>query len=190
MMPGKGKWSLYGDFVGDNETLDDAAARTLSNLTGLDNLLMIQVGAFGEIDRDPGQRVISVAYSSLINVSDYDENLRRKYGVEWVDIEDLPELYSDHKKMVDEAIRKLRNRLSTEPLCFSLLPDMFTLTQLQQVYEAILGEEIDKRNFRKRVKAIPFIQKTEHIDKLTSKRGAALYCFNEEVFNKTEKFRL
>lgn len=190
MMPGKGEWSLYGDFVGCDETLDDAAVRTLSNLTGLDKLPMLQVGAFGDIDRDPGKRVVSVAYSSLINVSDYDEALRKKYGVEWVDIEDLPRLYSDHKRMVNEAIKQLRSRLSSEPLCFNLLPELFTLTQLQQVYEAILGQEIDKRNFRKRVKAIPFIQKTEQIDKLSSKRGAALFCFNEDVFNKTEKFRL
>lgn len=190
MNPGAGEWSLYGDFVGKDESLDEAAERTLSKLTGLDNQFMRQVGAFGDIDRDPGRRVISVAYCSLINVSDYDEKLRKKYGVEWVDIEELPQLYSDHKKMVDSAIEQLRRHLSSEPLCFNLLPELFTLTQLQNVYEAILGQEIDKRNFRKRIKAMPYIQKTEQIDKRTSKRGAALFFFNEEDYQKAEKFRL
>lgn len=190
MNPGLGEWSLYGGFVGNNESLDAAASRTLKELTGLDSQYMQQVGAFGEIDRDPGQRVISVAYCSLINVSDYDESLCNEYSVEWIDFKDMPALYSDHKKMVDCAIDKLRRNLSTEPLCFNLLPELFTLTQLQNVYEAILGEEIDKRNFRKRIKVMPYIQKTEYIDKVTSKRGAALYRFNEEIYQSAESFRL
>lgn len=190
MNPGKGEWSLYGGFVQMNESLEQAATRTLCSLTGLDNIYMTQVGAYGAVDRDPGERVISIAYCSLINVSDYNEAQQTEYGVEWVSIDELPHLYSDHNKMVTEAIEKLRRHLSTEPLCFNLLPEHFTLTQLQKVYEAILGEEIDKRNFRKRIKTMECIQKTKLVDKLSSKRGAALYRFSESRFQKEEKFKL
>lgn len=190
MNPGLGELSLYGGFVGKNESLDEAAKRTLKELTGLENQYLQQVGAYGEVDRDPGMRVISVAYCSLINVSDYDESLCMEYKVRWVDIDEIPTLYSDHKIMVDKAIEKLRRQISTEPLCFNLLPELFTLTQLQTVYEAILGETIDKRNFRKRIKAMPYIKMTEKIDKLTSKRGAVLYRFDEETYQRTSMFKL
>lgn len=190
MDPGRGEWSLYGGFVRHDESLDDAANRVLSDLTGLNQLYMKQVGAFGAIDRDPGERVISVAYCALINVKDYDDELRQKHGLEWISIDHLPELYSDHRQMVKSAIVMLRRRLKTEPLSFNLLPELFTLTQLQHVYEALLSNEIDKRNFRKRIKQIDFIEKTEFIDKLTSKRGAALYRFNQKAYNEDPTFKL
>ena len=167
MDPGRGEWSLYGGFVEENESLDDAANRVLFQLTGLKDIYMKQVGAFGAIDRDPGERVISIAYCALINVNDYDESLLKEHQVEWVNLEDLPKLYSDHNDMVKKAITLLRRRISSEPLSFNLLPDLFTLTQLQHVYEAILSENIDKRNFRKRIKAIEYIEKTDLIDKVT-----------------------
>lgn len=190
MDPGRGEWSLYGGFVEENEGLDDAANRVLKSLTGLDNLYMKQVGAFGAVDRDPGERVVSIAYCALINVRDYDETLQREHGVEWVTLDSLPHLYSDHLDMVRKALSLLRRRLSTEPICFNLLPDMFTLTQLQHVYEAILGEETDKRNFRKRIKSIDFIERTGLIDKVTSKRGAALYRFNKQSYMEDPIFKL
>ena len=190
MDPGRGEWSLYGGFVGEDESLEEAASRVLYTLTGLEDIYMKQVGAFGAIDRDPGERVITVAYCALINVNDYDERLRKEHGVEWVSIDELPPLYSDHNEMVRKAITLLRRRISTEPLSFNLLPELFTLTQLQHVYEAILGEQIDKRNFRKRVKGIDFIEKTEYIDKLTSKRGAVLYRFNKKMFSNEASFKL
>ncbi len=190
MDPGRGEWSLYGGFVREDESLEDAAHRTLQELTGLKRMYLKQVGAFGAIDRDPGERVISVAYCALINVKDYDERLLQEHEVTWVNLDDLPQLYSDHNKMVSKALTLLRRRIGREPLSFNLLPDLFTLTQLQQVYEAILGTEIDKRNFRKRVKEIDFIEKTELIDKLTSKRGAALYRFNKRMYNGNTNFKL
>ncbi|MCD8203071.1 MAG: NUDIX hydrolase, partial [Prevotella sp.] len=182
MDPGRGEWSLYGGFVGEKESLDDAANRVLYELTGLTGLYMKQVAAFGAVDRDPGERVISVAYCALINVNDYDNKLLEEHQVEWVNLDELPKLYSDHNDMVRKAITLLRKRISTEPLSFNLLPEMFTLTQLQLVYEAILGEPIDKRNFRKRISTMEFIQPTGLIDKLSSKRGAALYRFNKKVY--------
>ena len=190
MDPGRGEWSLYGGFVKNDESLEDAANRVLQDLTGLNKIYMKQVGAFGAIDRDPGERVISVAYCALINVKDYDDKLRKEHGLQWVNIDALPQLYSDHNIMVQKAITMLQRRINTEPLSFNLLPDLFTLTQLQHVYEAILGEEIDKRNFRKRIKQIDFIEKTELIDKLTSKRGAALYRFNKKMYADYPSFKL
>lgn len=190
MDPGRGEWALYGGFVGTDESVDEAAHRVLCELTGLKNLYMKQVHTFGAIDRDPGERVISVAYCALINVKDYDESLLQEHGVQWVELNKIPPLYSDHNEMVNRAISMLRRRISTEPLSFNLLPDLFTLTQLQHVYEAVLGEEIDKRNFRKRIKSIDFIEKTELIDKLTSKRGAALYRFNKRMYEEDPSFKL
>ena len=190
MDPGRGEFSLYGGFVGVDESLPDAANRVLRDLTGLDKLYIKQVGAFGNIDRDPGERVISIAYCALINVKDYDDNIRLQHGLEWVNLEDMPQLYSDHNIMVSKAINMLRRRINTEPLSFNLLPDLFTLTQLQHVYEAILGEEIDKRNFRKRIKTIDFIEKTELVDKITSKRGAALFRFNKRAYEDDPNFKL
>ena len=186
MDPGRGELSLYGGFVGAKESLSDAANRVLQDLTGLRNLYMKQVGAFGNIDRDPGERVISITYCALINVKDYDDNLRIQHDLEWVNLEELPKL----NIMVNKAITMLRRRVNTEPLSFNLLPELFTLTQLQHVYEAILGEEIDKRNFRKRIKQIDFIEKTEVIETITSKRGAALYRFNKRAYEDDPNFKL
>ncbi|MBQ6768782.1 MAG: NUDIX hydrolase [Prevotella sp.] len=188
--PGRGEWSLYGGFVGANESIDDAASRTLFELTGLRNLYMRQVGAFGNIDRDPGERVISVAYYALINVKDYDDNLRREHGVEWVNIKQLPPMYSDHRDMIRKARRMMREKIKSEPISFRLLPSLFTLTQLQRLYEAVNGEEVDKRNFRKRVKEMEFIEKTELIDKTGSKRGAYLYRFNSNTYDEDPIFKL
>jgi ADP-ribose pyrophosphatase YjhB (NUDIX family) len=188
MDPGRGEWSLYGGFVSADESLDECADRTLEELTGLKNLYIRQVGAFGSVDRDPGERVISIAYYALINVNEYDEKLRISHGVEWVEIDKLPPLYSDHNEMVSQALRIMRQKIKTQPISFSLLPQLFTLTQLQRLYEAVGGQEIDKRNFRKRIKEMDFIEKTELIDKTSSKRGAFLYRFNKNAYN--DKFKL
>ena len=190
MDPGRGEWSLYGGFVGAEESLEDAANRVIYELTGMRNLYIRQVGAFGAIDRDPGERVISVAYCTLINVKDYDDSLREQYGLQWVNLDELPTLYSDHNIMVRNALAQIRRRINTEPLGFRLLPSLFTLTQLQHVYEAVQGSPIDKRNFRTRIKDIDFIEKTELIDKVTSKRGAALYRFNKRIYEDDPTFNL
>ncbi len=190
MDPGRGQWSLYGRFVGSNESLEDAANKDLLELTGLNKIYMRQVGAYGAINRDPGERVISVAYCALINVKDYDDKLLKQYGLEWVNLENLPQLYSDHNQMVKDTILMLRRHINTEPLIFNLLPNLFTLTQLQTVYEAVLDEKIDKRNFRNRIKQFDFVEKTGLIDKLTSKRGAALYRFNKRIYLEDPTFKL
>jgi len=188
--PGRGEWSLYGGFVGADESLNDAAHRVLFDLTGLRNLYIRQVGTFGSVDRDPGERVISVAYYALINVKDYDDALRQQHNLEWVIVDDVPKLYSDHNEMVQMALKLMRTKIKTAPISFRLLPSLFTLTQLQKLYEAVMGEEVDKRNFRKRVKDMDFIEKTELIDKTTSKRGAYLYRFNKRAYDEDPYFKL
>ena len=190
MDPGRGEWSLYGGFVRNDESVDDAAHRVLFELTGIRTLYMRQVGAFGNVDRDPGERVVSIAYYVFINVADYDDRLRQEYRLEWVNLEELPQLYSDHNQMVEKALKLMRLKMATEPVAFRLLPSLFTLTQLQKLYEAVKGEELDKRNFRKRIKEMNFIEKTELIDKSGSKRGAALYRFNKRLYSEDPNFKL
>ena len=190
MDPGRGEWSLYGGFVASDESVDDAATRTLYELTGLRNLFMRQVGAFGKVDRDPGERVVSIAYYALINVKDYDEEMRLQHGVKWVDINEIPQLYSDHNEMVRKARKLMQQKLAQEPVGFRLLPSLFTLTQLQNLYEAVNGAELDKRNFRKRIKEMDFIENTELVDKTSSKRGAYLYRFNKRAYNEAPNFKI
>ena len=182
--PAKGQWSLMGGFVQENESVNDAAKRVLSELTGLTDVYMEQVGTFGEIERDPGERVVSVAYYALLNINESDRELVQKHNAFWVNINELPELIFDHPQMVEQARELMRMKASTEPIGFNLLPKLFTLSQLQSLYEAIYGEDIDKRNFRKRVAEMDYIEKTDKIDKSGSKRGAALYKFNNKVYRK------
>lgn len=188
--PAMGEWSLMGGFVQENESVDDAAKRVLNELTGLSNVYMEQVGSFGEIGRDPGERVISVAYYALININEYDKELVQQHNAFWVNINELPALIFDHPQMVTQARMLMQQKASTEPIGFNLLPKLFTLSQLQSLYEAIYGETIDKRNFRKRIAEMDYIEKTEMIDKTGSKRGAALYQFNEKAYRKAPKFKL
>ncbi len=188
--PARGLWSLMGGFVQRGESVDEAAGRVLAELTGLERVHMEQVGAFGEVDRDPGQRVVSVAYYALINIEESDRELVRQHNAHWVRVDELPPLIFDHQKMVERAREKLKHKASTEPIGFNLLPRLFTLSMLQSLYEAIYGEPIDKRNFRKRVAEMGYIEKTGKIDKTGSRRGAALYTFNEKAYLKAPKFKL
>lgn len=188
--PAMGEWSLMGGFVQQSESVNDAAKRVLTELTGLENVYMEQVGTFGEVERDPGERVISIAYYALININEYDRELVRQHNAYWVNINELPPLIFDHPQMVEQARKLMQQKASTEPIGFNLLPKLFTLSQLQSLYEAIYGEQIDKRNFRKRISEMDYIEKTDKIDKTGSKRGAALYKFNEKAYRKAPKFKL
>ncbi|MDE6018302.1 MAG: NUDIX hydrolase [Muribaculaceae bacterium] len=175
MMPGKDKWSLMGGFVEENESLDDAAKRVLHQLTGLEDIYMDQVGAFGDLDRDPGARVISIAYCALLNFDDQDHQRVTDNNAHWIPLDEMPELFFDHPKIVEKALGHLRQQVHGKSIVFRFLPELFTLSQLQAVYEAILGEKLDKRNFRKRMMEGSVLEKTELIDKSNSKRGATLY---------------
>lgn len=188
--PALGKWSLMGGFVQENESVDDAAKRVLAELTGLDQVYMEQVSSFGAIDRDPGERVVSIAYYALININEYDREPVQRHNAFWVNINELPPLIFDHQAMVEQTRALMQQKASVAPIGFNLLPKLFTLSQLQSLYEAIYGEAIDKRNFRKRIAEMDYIEKTDLIDKTSSKRGAALYQFNEKVYRKAPKFKL
>lgn len=182
--PAKGSWSLMGGFLKTNESINDAASRVLAELTGLTNVYMELLSAFGDIDRDPGARVISVAYYALININEYDKDLVKQHNAHWMNIKQLPDLIFDHSKMVEKALRRLRRKASSEPVGFNLLPDKFTLPQLQRLYEAIYQVELDKRNFRKKILSWGILEKMSEKDRESSKRGAFLYRFNEEKYHK------
>lgn len=188
--PEKGKWSLMGGFMNEDESADDAARRVLSQLTGLENVFMEQVGAFSQIGRDPGERVISIAYYALLGPDEYDNERLAQFEAQWIDINDMPTLGFDHPQMVAKALKIMRTKLNNKPIGFNLLPKLFTLTQMQQLYETILGEPIDKRNFRKRIAETECIEKTDLIDKSGSRRGATLYRFNDSVYETIHKFKI
>jgi len=181
--PSKGKWSLPGGFVRKDESLDEAACRIMSSLTGLNDLYMEQLKAFGSVDRDPGGRVISVAYYSLIGKHEIDAEKQRCNEAHWRALSAIPELIFDHDIMVSAAREALRNRVKVQPVGFELLPEKFTLVQLQELYEAIYQRKIDRRNFRKKILSMNFLEKLDEKEKETSKKGAYYYRFNEEKYN-------
>jgi len=192
--PAKGQWSLMGGFVTPEESLDDAAQRIVLKLTGLEDVYMEQLYAFGDPRRDPGGRIISVAYFSLIKINEYDKELVKKNGAFWVPLSELPELIFDHNDMVLKALRKLRIRARTQPIGFELLPQKFTIPQLQRLYEAIYQKPFDKRNFRRKVLTMGLLDKLEEKEKETSKKGAYYYQFNttkyEELLRRGFNFEL
>lgn len=184
--PAKGKWSLAGGFVKEQESLYEAACRILFNLTGLRDVYMEQSYTYGEVKRDPGARVISTAYSALIKIQDIDRELREKNGAHWQLISRLPELIFDHKKMVEKALEDLQMQIKVKPVGFELLPGKFTLVQLQDLYEAIYRRTIDKRNFRKKILSMNILERLDEKEKETSRKGAYYYTFISERY---EAFR-
>lgn len=176
--PNKGEWSLMGGFVQDYEDVDAAAKNVLLKLTGLSDVYLEQLYTFGNVNRDAGARVISVAYYSLIKINDYDKEVVRKNGAEWFKASEHPSLVFDHNDMVQNAISKLRRKCRTQPIGFELLPEKFTIPQLQSLYEAILMKPLDKRNFRKKMLSMNLLDKLEEKDKESSKKGAYYYKFN------------
>lgn len=181
---------LHGGFVQENEDLDDVATRIIRERTGVEKEYTDQVGTWGKQKRDPKARVISVAYYTLLNIAECDPQKIAKYNSVWVDVDALPELQLDHADMVHFALFQLRMFIGQKPIGFHLLPHLFTLTQLQHMHEAVLGVKLDKRNFRRRVAEMSFIVKSDQIDKLHSKRGAALYQYDEEMYKFFNKFKL
>lgn len=180
--PEKGKWSLMGGFVAPEESLDNAAQRIVSQLTGLDNVYMEQLSAFGDVNRDAGGRIVSVAYFSLLKINEHDSELVKQHGASWISVTELPELIFDHQDIVKTALRKLRIRARTQPIGFELLPEKFTIPQLQRLYESIYQIPFDKRNFRRKLLAMGLLEKLNEKEKETSKKGAFYYQFNKEKY--------
>jgi 8-oxo-dGTP diphosphatase len=182
--PAKGEWSLMGGFLKEKESIDQAAERVLFKLTGLCNVFLEQLQGYGELDRDPGERVISVAYYALIKIDDYDEELAQQYNAKWFPISDFPKLIFDHNIMVDKALRRLQRKAQNQPIGFELIPPKFTIPQLQRLYEAIFRKEFDKRNFRKKILSFHVLKKLEEKDRESSKKGAYLYQFDRKEYNR------
>ena len=182
--PARGKWSLAGGFVEQDESLDIAASRVLRNLTGLKNVFMKQLYSYGDIARDPGARVISVAYWALIKIKDIDYKLSKRSGAHWQSMTKLPDLIFDHQKMVERALSELRMQVKIKPVGFELLPEKFTLVQLLDLYEAIYQKNIDKRNFRKKILSMNILEKLDEKEKETSKKGAYYFRFIRERYKK------
>lgn len=182
--PARGEWSLFGGFVQDGESLDEAANRILYQLTGLQKIYMEELQAYGEVDRDPAGRVVSVAYYSLIPAKEFKEASNNRYGATWVSLEALPRLIMDHNQMVAKGLRRLKRRAASQPIGFELLPRDFTMPQLQALYEAIYQVELDKRNFRKKIMAMDVLIKLDAKDKSSSRKGAYLYRFDRHKYRK------
>jgi 8-oxo-dGTP diphosphatase len=185
--PAKGKWSLAGGFVKENESLDASASRILRKLTGLDSVYLKQSYSYGDVDRDTGARVISVAYFALITIRDINKDLAEQNSVRWRSISKLPYLIFDHPEMVKRALTDLQNQVKVKPVGFELLPEKFTLVQLQDLYEAIYQRKVDKRNFRKKILSMGILEKLEEKEKETSKKGAYYYRFNKTRYEKLKQ---
>ena len=182
--PERGNWSLMGGFLKKQESLDTAAKRILNDLTGLKNIYLEQLHAFGDVNRDPEERTISIAYYALIDVNSHDKELVKQHSASWFSINELPELIFDHQQMVEAALKRLQHKAAHEPVGFELLPDKFTLPQLQKLYESIYDTDLDKRNFRRRVLSMGVLVNTKEKQKNYSKKGAFLYEFDEKEYSK------
>lgn len=179
--PEKGNWSLMGGFMQETETLDDAAIRVLNQLTGLDNIYMEQLRAYSALDRDPIERTVSVSYYALVDIDRY--KLNEDFSAKWFNISDFPKLIFDHNEMVEHAMSRLRYRAFTKPIGFELLPEKFTMKELQNLYEAILGETLDKRNFINKINSLDILVKTDEKDMKSSRKGSFFYTFDEDKYN-------
>jgi 8-oxo-dGTP diphosphatase len=181
--PKKGQWALPGDYIEKDLSMEDTPSKVLFRLTGLTNVFVQQLGAFGQLDRVDYRRVITVAYFAFISPQKY--KLIKGEGtsdVRWFEISDIPPLLFDHNAIVDIAIKQLKEKTRTEPIGFELLPQKFTLTQLQRLYEAILGHLLDTRNFRKKVLKLQTLIDLKEVDSSVPHRAPALFSFDDKKY--------
>lgn len=186
--PFEGGWALPGGFVHVDETLDEAARRELNEETGLADIYLEQLYTFGQVDRDPRERIVTVAYYALVNLEGH--NVRASTDARnaaWFPVSDLPPLAFDHPKILAMAHERLRGKVRYQPIGFELLPERFTLRQLQHLYEVILDRELDKRNFRKKVLAMGIVKETGEIEKDVAHRAAQLYRFDKRTYDRLTK---
>ncbi|WMI68302.1 NUDIX domain-containing protein [Mangrovimonas sp. YM274] len=185
----KGKWALPGGWIKEEESIDNAAHRLLRELTALDNIFLEQLKAFGDPDRFPLGRVITIGYYALIKIEDY--NITAGFtasDAKWYDVANIPELIYDHNKIINFSLKQLRNRVKQAPIGFNLLPEKFTLLQLMQLYEQILGVEMDKSNFRRKILRMKLLEALDEKQQDVSHRAAKLYRFDYAIYKKlTEK---
>lgn len=183
--PFAGKWALPGGFVHIDETLDDAARRELQEETGVADLYLEQLYTFGDPHRDPRERVVSVAYYALVNLLQHQVTASTDArNAAWFSMDDTPPLAFDHDRILAMALQRLRAKVRYQPIGFELLPKKFTLTQLQRLYENILGTPLDKRNFRKKLLGMDLLIELDEVEQDVAHRAARLYRFDEAKYRK------
>ncbi len=186
--PFEGAWALPGGFVRLDETLEEAALRELTEETNLSRVYLQQLGAFSRVDRDPRERVVSVAFFALVKMSDHRvQAATDARDAAWFSVHDTPTLAFDHEEILEFAVERLRDKLRRAPIGFELLPKKFTLTQLQKLYEVILEKQLDKRNFRKKVLGMDLLIETDEVEQDVAHRAARLYRFDERKYKKLSK---
>lgn len=181
--PFKGEWALPGGFVRVEESLEAAALRELREETGIENVFLEQLYTFGSINRDPRERVVTVAYYALVNLSEHRIKATTDASdAAWFPLVEVPRLAFDHDKILATALLRMKGKVRYEPIGFELLPKKFTLSQLQKLYETILGQKLDKRNFRKKILKMNLLIELDEIQKDVSHRAARLYQFDETKY--------
>ncbi|HEY9153866.1 MAG TPA: NUDIX domain-containing protein, partial [Opitutaceae bacterium] len=162
--PFAGKWALPGGFVRLEESLEEAALRELQEEAGVSRVYLEQLFTFGDLKRDPRERVVTVAYYALVKLSDHRvKGATDARNAAWFSVSDLPRVAFDHDKIIEAALERLKGKVRYEPIGFELLPPKFTLTQLQHLYETILETTLDKRNFRKKILGMDLLIETDEI---------------------------
>jgi len=186
--PYGGQWALPGDIVKPDEDLDRAAGRVLEQLTGVKNVYLEQVHTFGKVDRHPKGRVITIAYYSLINIEKMDiRPASFAEQVAWKEVRSIESLAFDHLKIMKRCFDRLKQDLKLRPIGFELLPHKFTLTQLQTLYETILEQYLDKRNFRKKILNMNILNPLNEYQSGVSHRPAKLYSFDKDKYEQALK---
>jgi 8-oxo-dGTP diphosphatase len=186
--PFAGRWALPGGFVRVAESLDQAARRELQEETGLTKVFLEQLYTVGEPDRDPRERVVTVAYYALVRLGDHQvQAATDARNAAWFAVDDLPDLAFDHDGIVEMALRRLQGKVRYQPIGFELLPPKFSLTQLQRMYEIILERPLDKRNFRKKVLSLDILQDLDEVEQDVAHRAARLYRFDERTYRQKVK---
>jgi 8-oxo-dGTP diphosphatase len=181
--PYKGSWALPGGFVQVEESLEQAAMRELREETGVTRVYLEQLYTFGTPDRDPRERVVSVAYYALVQLMGHDVQAATDAAdAAWFALDDIPDLAFDHGAIFETALARLRGKVRYQPVGFELLPPKFTLTQLQQLYEHILDRPIDKRNFRKKILGMGLLIELDEVERDVAHRAARLYRFDKDAY--------
>jgi len=186
--PFKGRWALPGGFVRVEETLDEAARRELEEEAGLKNVFLEQLFTFGEVRRDPRERVVSVAHYALVKLSDHRAKAATDAAnAEWFPVSKVPRLAFDHTDILAAALARLKGKVRYQPIGFELLPLKFTLSDLQHLYEAVLGADLDKRNFRKKVLGLGLLVPLRETQMAGRHRPARLFSFDADKYGKLKK---
>lgn len=184
--PYKGHWAFPGGFLNPNETAEEGARRELREETGLDSAHIEQLHTYSTPDRDPRERVITIAYIALVRIQDVRGG-DDAADAGWFPVENVPPLAFDHGEILRDALRRLRERIYFYPLGYELLPEKFTLKELQTLYEAVLGVQFDRRNFAKKMQRLDILTQLDETVWPTPKREAKLYSFNIEKYNELKK---